>query len=169
MNTFGDEMFPFASKDNKLYFSSDGHLGFGGLDIFSAELVNGKWSNVTNLMKPFNSNRDDFGYVIDPKDPVRGFLSSNNFGNATSDVIFYVRKSDDGDKSVASKVPIAGLENIISDQETPTPVIPEPEPEPEPEPVPVPVPITTVVTSKLPSAVASLGISDHALPSRLIE
>ncbi len=152
VNTFGDEMFPFASKDNKLYFSSDGHLGFGGLDIFSAELVNGKWSNVTNLMKPFNSNRDDFGYVIDPKDPVRGFLSSNNFGNATSDVIFYVRKSDDGDKSVASKVPIAGLENIISDQETPTPVIPEPEPEPEPEPVPVPVPITTVVTSKLPSA-----------------
>ncbi|MGV8826763.1 MAG: OmpA family protein [Breznakibacter sp.] len=117
VNTFGDEMFPFMSKDNKLYFSSDGHLGFGGLDIFSAEMVNGKWTNVTNLMKPFNSNRDDFGYVVDPKDPTKGFLSSNNFGNATSDVIFYVRKADEAIKEVENTVPIAGLENIITRQE----------------------------------------------------
>ena len=117
VNTFGDEMFPFMSKDNKLYFSSDGHLGFGGLDIFSAELIDGKWTNVTNLMKPFNSNRDDFGYVVDPNDPTKGFLSSNNFGNATSDVIFYVRKADEAIKEVENTVPIAGLENIITRQE----------------------------------------------------
>lgn len=126
VNTFGDEMFPFVSKDNKLYFSSDGHLGFGGLDIFSAELVNGKWGNVTNLMKPFNSNRDDFGYVVDPNDPTKGFLSSNNFGNATSDVIFYVRKTDDARKEVESTVPIAGLENVITRQEDVPAVVEQP-------------------------------------------
>lgn len=122
VNTFGEEMFPFVGKDNKLYFSSDGHLGFGGLDIFSAELVDGVWGNVTNLMKPFNSNRDEFGYVIDPNDPTRGFLSSNNFGNAASDVIFYVRKTDSKDKVVESQMPIAGLENIVTIEDAETPV-----------------------------------------------
>lgn len=147
VNTFGDEMFPFAGKDNKLYFSSDGHLGFGGLDIFSAELVNGKWGNVTNLMKPFNSNRDDFGYVIDPKDVTRGFLSSNNFGNNTSDVIFYVRKSDDAGKSIENTMPIAGLENIVVQQDE-TPVV-SPEPTVVEPVVAVPLP---VVNAALPSA-----------------
>ena len=138
VNTFGDEMFPFVSKDNKLFFSSDGHLGFGGLDIFSAELVDGKWGHVTNLMKPFNSNRDDFGYVVDPNDPTKGFLSSNNFGNATSDVIFYVRKTEVEEDKVENAVPIAGLENIITRQEE--------------VPVVETQPVSAVVNPALPSA-----------------
>ncbi len=90
INTPENEEFPSFSKDNKLYFSSDGHLGFGGLDIFEAELKNGKWANARNLLRPFNSEKDDFAYSMNPKNPKRGFLSSNRSGNGDQDVIFYV-------------------------------------------------------------------------------
>jgi len=95
VNTFGDEMYPYVSKDNILYFSSDGHIGFGGLDIFKAEFVKGEWTNVENMMMPFNSNKDDFGYVIDPNNPRFGFISSNKLGNGSTDAIFYVRYSEE--------------------------------------------------------------------------
>jgi len=119
INTYGDERFPFISKSNKLYFASDGHIGFGGLDIFEATMGdNGKWGNVTNLMKPINSNYDDFGYVIDPKDSTRGFLSSNNFGDHTKDVIFIVEPRRKKESSEEDSAPIAGLENIVSNDES---------------------------------------------------
>lgn len=115
VNTYGDEVFPFISKDNKLYFSSDGHIGFGGLDLFEASMQDGKWKNVANLMKPFNSNKDDFGYVVDPNDASRGFLSSNNFGTGEKDVIFYVSQlAESAAQSAEMLMPIAGLENIQS-------------------------------------------------------
>ena len=120
INTYGDERFPFVSKDNKLYFASDGHIGFGGLDIFVAtQGADGKWGNVTNLMKPINSNYDDFGYVIDPKDSTRGFLSSNNFGDHSKDVIFIISPSEKKQQSEEDAAPIAGLENIVTQNEEP--------------------------------------------------
>ena len=121
INTYGDERFPFVSKDNKLYFASDGHIGFGGLDIFEATMdENGEWGNVKNLMKPINSNYDDFGYVINPKDSTRGFLSSNNFGDHTKDVIFIIEpsiKTKTSEEEANEEAPIAGLENIVGSQE----------------------------------------------------
>ncbi len=88
INTPGNEEFPYISKDDVLYFSSDGHIGFGGLDLFKAEKVTGKWKNATNMLQPFNSPKDDFAYSINPKNPKRGFLSSNRRG--AGDNIFYV-------------------------------------------------------------------------------
>ncbi len=91
VNTFGDEVFPFVSKSYDLYFSSDGHIGFGGLDLFKSTHVEGKtWTDVKNMMQPFNSSMDDFGYVIDPRNSFQGFLSSNRSGEGGSDLIFYV-------------------------------------------------------------------------------
>lgn len=117
INTYGNERFPFISKNNKLYFASDGHIGFGGLDIFEAtKKENGSWGNVENLMKPIDSNYDDFGYVIDPKDSTRGFLSSNNFGDHTKDVIFIVEPRDIKKSSDEDSAPIAGLENIVTNK-----------------------------------------------------
>ncbi len=114
INTYGNERFPFISKNNELYFASDGHSGFGGLDIFkSTKKENGKWGNVSNLLKPINSNSDDFGYVIDPKNSSRGFLSSNNFGDHTKDVIFIVEPSIKKSSDEVSN-PIAGLENVVT-------------------------------------------------------
>ena len=99
INTTGNEEFPYISKDNILYFSSDGYYGFGGLDLFKAEKVNGKWANPTNMLKPFNSEKDDFAYSINPKNPKRGFLSSNRSGDGDKDAIFYVDIREEEEKT----------------------------------------------------------------------
>lgn len=77
INTAGDEMFPYMRSDNTMYFSSDGHLGMGGLDIFIAKFDSktGKWT-VENMQSPINSQGDDFGITFEG-DKERGFLSSN--------------------------------------------------------------------------------------------
>lgn len=76
INTAGDEMFPYSRADTLLYFSSDGHPGFGGLDIFKAHLnsTGDRWS-VENMGKPVNSQADDFGITFGEGES--GFLSSN--------------------------------------------------------------------------------------------
>lgn len=76
INTPGDEMFPYVRSDSVLYFSSDGHPGFGGLDMFKATLnsTGDRWS-VENLGLPLNSAGDDFGITFGPGE--NGFFSSN--------------------------------------------------------------------------------------------
>ena len=109
INSFADEIFPFVSQDNTLYFSSDGHIGFGGLDLFKSEYKNNSWSTATNLGQPYNSYKDDFGYVIDPNDNTKGFLSTNRIGDG-SDVIFYVYTAPEPEAIEEEEVvPIAGL------------------------------------------------------------
>ena len=76
INTPGDEMFPYVRTDSTLYFSSDGHPGFGGLDLFKASLNSpgDRWS-VENMGLPMNSAGDDFGITYGPGET--GFFSSN--------------------------------------------------------------------------------------------
>lgn len=75
INTPGDEMFPYVREDSVLYFASNGHPGFGGLDIFRAELTpSGGWS-VVNMGQPMNSSADDFGITFGPGET--GYFSSN--------------------------------------------------------------------------------------------
>jgi outer membrane protein OmpA-like peptidoglycan-associated protein len=78
INTAGNEMFPSFSPDGTLYFSSDGHVGMGGLDIFSAiaDSVTGRW-NVSNMGVPLNSSADDFGMTFNPSRHNEGYFSSN--------------------------------------------------------------------------------------------
>jgi len=85
INTSGREMFPFLTAE-KIYFSSDGHLGLGGLDVFEANLANG-FSTPENLGKPLNSNKDDFGYIVDERTR-RGYVSSNRDGGVGDDDIY---------------------------------------------------------------------------------
>ncbi len=80
VNSEGDEMFPFIAADNVLYFSSDGHIGLGGLDIFAAYPENQKWSKPENLQYPVNSSKDDFGFIIDSSN-TSGYFSSNRIKN----------------------------------------------------------------------------------------
>lgn len=76
INTSGREMFPTVRNDSLLYFSSDGHPGFGGLDIFRARLQkNGTWI-VENMSAPLNSSADDFGITFFD-DSESGFFSSS--------------------------------------------------------------------------------------------
>ena len=76
INTAGDEMFPYVHPDGSLYFSSNGHPGLGGLDIFHATRVDATTWNVANMMPPFNSSGDDFGITFEGKKP-KGYFSSN--------------------------------------------------------------------------------------------
>ncbi len=90
LNTEGQEMFPFVSADNTLYFSSDGHLGLGGMDVFFAKLVDGKVGPIRNVGIPVNGNADDFAFSIDDESG-EGFVSSNREGGAGSDDIYAVK------------------------------------------------------------------------------
>lgn len=75
INTPGDEMFPYVRTDSVLYFASNGHPGYGGLDIFRAELKrSGGWS-VTNMGTPVNSASDDFGITFGEGES--GFFTTN--------------------------------------------------------------------------------------------
>lgn len=90
VNTPGREGYPYLHSDGKtLYFSSDYHLGMGGLDIFMIKAdKDGKFTGpVENLKYPLNSPWDDFGIILDgTKD--RGYLSSNREGGKGSDDIW---------------------------------------------------------------------------------
>lgn len=85
VNTERDEMFPFV-QENMLYFSSNGHYGLGGLDIFEIELGSSK---PTNIGYPVNTSNDDFGVIYEPTGRL-GFLSSNRRDNI--DRIYHVTK-----------------------------------------------------------------------------
>lgn len=85
INTAGDEMFPYVAENGKMYFSSDGHPGYGQLDLFVINRVNGK-TVVENLGRPVNSTGDDFGIFLFRPD--RGFFTSNREGGKGDDDIY---------------------------------------------------------------------------------
>ncbi len=90
INTGGRESFPFISAENELYFSSDGHPGLGGLDIFAVKIfTDGSLGTVHNIGAPANSTADDFGFFMDNK-LQKGFLSSNRAEDYGSDDIYSV-------------------------------------------------------------------------------
>jgi len=78
INTEKDEMFPYYnSHDRALYFSSNGHLTMGGLDILRTEGSGTEWTAPENLKAPLNSGGDDFGITFDNSNPDHGFFTSN--------------------------------------------------------------------------------------------
>jgi peptidoglycan-associated lipoprotein len=85
INTPGNDMFPSIGDDGNLYFSSDGHSGLGGLDVFVSKRDKGV-IYVENLGVPVNSNKDDFGFFL--FNPSRGFFTSNRKGGAGDDDIY---------------------------------------------------------------------------------
>jgi hypothetical protein len=78
INTAKNESFPFASEGGKLFFSSDGHAGFGGKDIYYTEQVDGKWIEPVHLDSAINSTADDFGFSADSSF-TQGYFSSNRY------------------------------------------------------------------------------------------
>lgn len=111
INTSGDEMFPFMRTDSLMYFSSDGHPGFGGLDIFTARLnsTGDRWS-VDNIGTPLNSQGDDFGITFGEGES--GFFSSNRGDARGYDHIYSFEKPE-------IKVTISG--SVLDKDEEPVP------------------------------------------------
>ncbi|WP_276381821.1 OmpA family protein [Flavobacterium sp. H4147] len=88
INTEGKETFPYVTNENEIYFSSDGHPGLGGLDVFVGQIENnGTISDIQNLGNDINSPQDDFAYIIDPVTR-KGYFSSNKDGGLGSDDIY---------------------------------------------------------------------------------
>ena len=88
INTPRDEMFPYVSKNDFLYFSSDGHEGMGGQDIFRVDLLR-KDGVPRNMGFSLNSNKDDFGIALN-EEGNKGYFSSNRDGGMGSDDIYEV-------------------------------------------------------------------------------
>ncbi len=91
INTNKKEQFPFISNDNKLYFSSNGHFGYGMIDVFVSEIKNNSYSRPLNVGLPINSGYDDFAFAIDAitKD---GYFTSNRVGGKGSDDIYKLKE-----------------------------------------------------------------------------
>ncbi len=85
INTEGDEVFPSVKNDSFIYFSSNGHANYGGLDIFSAYKKNGEWK-ISNLKMPVNSNADDYGIFFSSEN--KGCFSSNRKGGKGQEDIY---------------------------------------------------------------------------------
>jgi len=91
VNTEGQEMFPYISSNNTLYFSSNGHLGLGSMDVFYTKVIDGKLAPARNVGIPINSNADDFAFSMD-EESGNGFVSSNREGGKGSDDIYEFKK-----------------------------------------------------------------------------
>ncbi len=83
LNTPGDELTPHF-YDGHLYFSSDWHLGFGGLDIFKSKEENGNYNKVENAGPPYNSSANDFYFTMDERNEVAYFASNREGSNAAT-------------------------------------------------------------------------------------
>lgn len=88
VNTDQRETFPFVSEENVLYFSSDGHVGLGGLDVFATTL-NGSTAakGVQNVGAPVNSEKDDFTFIF-VEGTRKGYFASNRDGGMGLDDIY---------------------------------------------------------------------------------
>ncbi len=92
INTASNEMFPFVADNNGLYFSSNGHPGYGGLDIFYAAKTGSGFATPINLKPPFNSSADDFSLLYLSEST--GLFASNRIGGVGNDDIYYFKLKD---------------------------------------------------------------------------
>lgn len=98
INTKARETFPFIASDGTLYFSSDGLIGLGGLDIFkSIPDIAGNYFSFQNVGAPINSERDDFAFIEGPFKNVF-FISSNREGGKGYDDIYKVKVNPEPQK-----------------------------------------------------------------------
>ncbi|MDY8137905.1 OmpA family protein [Aquimarina sp. 2201CG5-10] len=114
INTEGKETFPFISKNNDLYFSSNGHIGLGGLDVYVTRLnpQTKEEKLVVNIGKPVNSPKDDFAFIVDDASK-RGYFSSNRDGGRGGDDIYGFLQLEDL-KSFCE----ATIAGVVTDKDT---------------------------------------------------
>lgn len=108
INTPDQELYPYISQDSTLYFSSKGHIGFGGLDIYKSKLTASGWSEVKNLTH-FNSSYNDF--AINFKDKYSGIFASDRVDQPNTDAIYPFSLIKPIIGSVISEVTQAPLKN----------------------------------------------------------
>jgi len=98
INTPDTEAFPYIHESGTLFFASDGHKGYGGLDIFMIDIAQSNWGQVINLGGPFNSDSDDLGIILNPDGDI-GYFASNRPGGFGKDDL-YMFEAPDGIQGV---------------------------------------------------------------------
>lgn len=117
INTSGAEVFPFITARGDLYFSSNGHLGVGGLDVFKAKKSKTGFSNPRNLGFPINDVMDDFGFILDVNE-ADGYFTSNREGGAGRDDIYKIKVLGKEDEEI-EEIPLTPqLEVFVYDKLT---------------------------------------------------
>lgn len=91
INSSANELYPYFDNNYTLYFSSNGHIGMGGYDIYMANLYDGKWIDRENMKVPINSSYDEFSFIIDNHD--QGMFSSNRIGGQGKEDLYQFRKN----------------------------------------------------------------------------
>ncbi len=88
INTISRETFPYVTSEEILYFSSDGHLGLGGLDVFATKILRSKFNEpIMNVGRPVNSKYDDFTFIFNEENR-RGYFASNREEGMGGDDIY---------------------------------------------------------------------------------
>ncbi|SFT91694.1 WD40-like Beta Propeller Repeat [Lishizhenia tianjinensis] len=120
INTEGNEMFPFLDDQGSLFFSSDAHNSMGGLDVFVSHKKGDAWTKPENLNYPINTDKDDFGFMIDHKTRT-GFVSSSR---SDKDMIYQFTQNDPTFHLIGhaykkgSGEPVKGVEVEITNRKT---------------------------------------------------
>jgi outer membrane protein OmpA-like peptidoglycan-associated protein len=105
VNTSGNEIFPFIAADSSLYFTSDGHPGYGGLDLFHSKFKEGKFAKPDNMGVDFNSAKDDLSMIVDTKNRT-GYFASNRDGD--DDIFSFRLPAKKMDSKDMEKMPAEG-------------------------------------------------------------
>lgn len=113
INTIHKEQFPYIDEDGKLYFSSDGHHGFGSMDVFVSEYSNGKFEKPNNVGLPINSAYDDFSFNINIETK-EGYFASNRPGGKGNDDIYSLKET----KPLVIEDCTQFIEGIVSDEDS---------------------------------------------------
>ncbi len=113
INTGGNEFAPFIHPDNQtLYFSSDGHIGMGGADIFmSRRNPDGSWGKPVNLGYPINTFKDEIGLIVNTKGKYALF-SSDRFGSQSKDIYKFDLYKE------AQPLPVTYVKGYVFDKKT---------------------------------------------------
>ncbi len=91
INTEARETFPFLTSEEVLYFSSDGHPGLGGLDVFATKIANGKLNgSVMNVGEPINGRMDDFTFIFNEITRKGYFASNRSEGQGADDIYAFL-------------------------------------------------------------------------------
>ncbi|MCZ4410177.1 OmpA family protein [Cryomorphaceae bacterium 1068] len=118
VNSRGKEESAHIHPDGKtLYFSSNGHIGMGGLDIFmSQKMDNGKWSEPVNLGYPINTHKDENSLLVSPNGEIAYFASSREGGFGNLDMYSFVLPKE------VRPTPVTFAQGLVVDSDTKKPV-----------------------------------------------
>jgi hypothetical protein len=121
INSELDESFPFIDKDGNLFFSSNGHEGYGKYDIYFARLIKAyRWDKPINLGQPLNSEKDDVAFVLSRVDETQGFFATDRNVSGKQYQIFKVKMYGNirllsQDKPIESETTTQALEEGTKD------------------------------------------------------